>query len=137
MDNTVLRKFIILTAVVLLMPVAAMSQRWALKTNIIGDAALSPNVAVEVGLAPKWTFDLSGQFNAWTIGDGHKWKHWVVQPEARYWLCERFSGHFSASMPSADNIMWVVSALNRSTSSAPTSRSSPTAAIRAGAQVRA
>ena len=21
-------------------------------------------------------------------------KHWVLQPEARYWLCDRFSGHF-------------------------------------------
>lgn len=21
-------------------------------------------------------------------------KHWLVQPEARYWLCEKFNGHF-------------------------------------------
>lgn len=94
MDFNVLRKFIILTAVAILMPLCAVAQRLALKTNVIGDAALSPNVAVEVGLAPKWTLDVSGQFNAWTVGKEHKWKHWVVQPEARYWLCERFVGHF-------------------------------------------
>lgn len=23
-----------------------------------------------------------------------KWKHWLVQPEARYWFCDRFSRHF-------------------------------------------
>lgn len=98
MDFNVLRKFIILTAVAILMPLCAVAQRLALKTNVIGDAALSPNVAVEVGLAPKWTLDVSGQFNAWTVGNEHKWKHWVVQPEARYWLCERFVGHFFVSI---------------------------------------
>lgn len=72
----------------------AKGQDVALKTNLIGDAALSPNLAVEVGLAPKWTMDISGELNAWIVGDDHRWKHWVVQPEARYWFCERFSGHF-------------------------------------------
>jgi hypothetical protein len=23
-----------------------------------------------------------------------KWKHWYAQPEARYWFCDRFAGHF-------------------------------------------
>ncbi len=69
------------------------AQNVALKTNLVGDALLSPNAAIEVGLAPKWSAELSGQFNFWDV-NGHKWKHWVVQPEVRYWLCERFSGHF-------------------------------------------
>lgn len=63
------------------------------KTNLIGDALLSPNIAFEFGLAPKWSLDLSGELNLWDV-NGHKWKHWVVQPEARYWLCSRFAGHF-------------------------------------------
>lgn len=75
---------------------SAMAQDVAIKTNLIGDALLNPNLAVEVGVAPKWTVELSGQWNAWTIGNDHRWKHWVVQPEARYWFCERFSGHFVA-----------------------------------------
>lgn len=70
------------------------AQTFAVKTNVIGDALLNPNIAIEAGIAPKWTIDLSGQWNAWTIGNGHKWKHWVIQPEARYWLCERYLGHF-------------------------------------------
>lgn len=73
---------------------SASAQKVALKTNIVQDALLDPNIGVEVGLAPKWTLDVTGQLNAWTIGDGHRWKHWLVQPEARYWFCERFAGHF-------------------------------------------
>ncbi len=77
-----------------LMPVKGPAQSVALKTNLVGDAALSPNLALEVGLAPKWTLDVSGQINFWTVGHDNRWKHWVVQPEARYWFCERFTGHF-------------------------------------------
>ncbi len=73
----------------------ATAQEVALKTNFIYDAAATVNAGVELGLAPKWTLDLSGNLNAWTIRD-KKWKHWMVQPEARYWLCDRFAGHFIA-----------------------------------------
>lgn len=69
------------------------AQKAALKSNLIGDVLLSPNIAAEFGMAPKWTFDISGEFNFWNVGD-KKWKHWVVQPEFRYWFCERFSGNF-------------------------------------------
>lgn len=72
---------------------AANAQDVALKTNLVGDALLNPNLAVEVGLAPKWSLDVSGQFNLWKV-DGHSWKHVVFQPEARYWFCQRFAGHF-------------------------------------------
>ena len=70
------------------------AQNVAVKTNVLGDAFLNPNAAVEVGLAPKWTLDVSGSLNLWTVGDGHKWRHWLVRPEARYWVCQRFAGHF-------------------------------------------
>lgn len=82
---------------VVLMITAGMSvyaQRFAVKTNLVGDLLASPSVAGEVGIAPKWTIDLSGQFNFWKMGGDRRWKHWVVQPEARYWFCDRFSGHF-------------------------------------------
>lgn len=71
----------------------AKAQDVAVKTNLLGDALLNVNAGVEVGLAPRWTLDLSGYYNAWTI-NGHKWKHWLAQPEARYWFCDRFAGHF-------------------------------------------
>lgn len=69
------------------------AQHVGIKTNLISDAIASPNLGVEVGLAPKWSLDLSGQLNLWTIHD-HKWKHWMAQPEARYWFCETFMQSF-------------------------------------------
>lgn len=64
-----------------------------LKTNLLPDAALSPNLGVEFKMAKRWSFDLTGQMNLWSI-DQHKWKHWLVQPEARYWFCEPFVKSF-------------------------------------------
>lgn len=76
-------------------PAIALSQNVAIKTNIIYDALLTPTLGVEVGLAPKWSLDVSGSLNDWTV-NRKKWKQWMVQPEARYWLCQRFAGHFFA-----------------------------------------
>lgn len=71
----------------------AQGQDVAIKTNLLYDATLTLNGGVEVKLAPKWTFDLSGNLNAWTVNN-HRWKHWLAQPEGRYWFCDAFSGHF-------------------------------------------
>lgn len=72
---------------------AASGQHVVVKTNLLYDALANANLGVEVGLAPRWSFDLSGDYNQWTIKE-HKWKHWFVQPEARYWFCEHFVRHF-------------------------------------------
>lgn len=71
------------------------AQKVALKTNLISDAVTSPNIGVEFRMAPKWTFDLSGQMNAWNINE-RRWRHWMVMPEARVWFCEAFQGSFWA-----------------------------------------
>lgn len=76
-----------------LLPLAAMGQKVAVKTNLLYDALLTPTVGVEVGLAPKWTVEANASLNAWAVND-HRWKQWMVQPEVRYWFCQRFSGHF-------------------------------------------
>ena len=72
----------------------AQAQDFAIKTNLLYDATATVNAGVEVGLAPKWTLDLSGNYNAWSKNEQVKWKHWMFQPEARYWFCDRFSRHF-------------------------------------------
>lgn len=71
------------------------AQNVGIKTNVLADAALSPNLGIEVGLAPKWSLDISGEGNFWTV-NGHKWKHWLAEPEIRFWPCDRFSGNFIA-----------------------------------------
>lgn len=88
--KSIIRITILLTAVFCLTANAQVG----IKTNLIYDATLTPNLGLEVGLAPKWSLDISGNFNAWTLDNGRRWKHWLVQPEARYWFCDRFSGHF-------------------------------------------
>ena len=75
--------------------VGARAQKAAIKTNLLFHdiGAYTLNAGVEVGLAPRWTLDLSANYNGWTSHD-RRWKHWLVQPEARYWFCDRFAGHF-------------------------------------------
>lgn len=70
------------------------AQEVALKTNVVYLTTATPNLGLEVALAPRWTLDLSGSYNPWTFSDNKKWKHWLVQPEARYWFCEKMGGHF-------------------------------------------
>lgn len=72
---------------------AAQAQTHALKTNLLSDATLTLNGAYEVKLAPRWTAELGGNLNAWTV-DKHSWRQWSLMPEARYWFCQAFSGHF-------------------------------------------
>lgn len=68
----------------------------AIKSNILYDLTATVNAGIEVGLAPRWSIDVSGNFNAWTMKNDRRWKHYLVQPEVRYWLCDRFMGHFLA-----------------------------------------
>lgn len=70
------------------------AQNWAVKTNILSDATATANIGVEMGVAPKWTIDISGSYNNWSKNESVKWKHALIQPEARYWFCDRFSRHF-------------------------------------------
>lgn len=70
------------------------SQNIALKSNLIYDATATLNLGVEARFAPKWTVDLSGNYNPFSFGDNKKWKHWMLQPEVRYWFCEAFNSHF-------------------------------------------
>ena len=87
------RKILIVLTIFLAAAYTADAQRFALKTNLLYDATATVNVGAEFSMAPKWTFDLSGNLNAWNVND-HKWKHFMVQPEARYWFCDKFQGHF-------------------------------------------
>ncbi len=70
------------------------AQQIAIKTNALYLATATPNLGLEMALAPKWTLDLLVGYNPWVFSDNTKWKHWLVQPEVRYWLCEKMGGHF-------------------------------------------
>ncbi len=80
-------------AALLLTAASTATAQVALKTNLLSDATLSPDLGLELPLGKKWSVDISGNFNGWTV-NGHRWRHWIAQPELRYWLCERNTGHF-------------------------------------------
>lgn len=88
------KKMIITMLACLGLTYTAMAQKAALKTNLLYDATTTFNLGVEFSLSPKWTLDLSGNYNPWTFSNNKKWKHWQVQPEARYWFCNKMMGHF-------------------------------------------
>ena len=72
---------------------------FALKTNAIYWATATPNVGVEFRLAPRWSLEAEVGLNPFTGKDddgayGKSIKHFRLHPEARYWFCETFYGHF-------------------------------------------
>lgn len=67
---------------------------FAVKTNFAYWGTTTPNLGFEFGLSKKYTLDISGGYNPWTFSDHKKLKHVLIQPELRYWTCERFNGHF-------------------------------------------
>ena len=72
------------------------AQEWAIKSNLLYDATTSINLGVERAIADKWTIELSGNWNPFEFKDNKKWKHWLVQPEVRYWTWKHFwSARFS------------------------------------------
>lgn len=88
-----IKKILITLAVLLITWPATRAQDVGIKTNLLYDALLSPTLGLEFGLAPKWSLDVSGTVNLWTVND-KRWKQWMVQPEARYWFCRKFAGSF-------------------------------------------
>ena len=75
-----------------LFSMGAKCQEVALKSNLLYDAFATLNAGVEVKLSDRWTLDVSANYNGWTLD--RKWKHWLLQPETRYWFCDSFAGHF-------------------------------------------
>ena len=77
------------------------AQRLAVKSNLLYDITSTINLGVEYEVAPRWTLEMSVNYNPWSFSDNKKMKLWMLQPEARYWLCSGFSGHFFARTETA------------------------------------
>lgn len=90
------RKFQILCIVAMLIGCIDIvsAQEIGVKSNLLYDATTTLNLGLEIGLAPKWTLELPVNYNPWEFAKNRKLKHWAIQPEVRYWLCEKFNGHF-------------------------------------------
>lgn len=66
----------------------------AVKTNLLYDAALMPNVEVEWLFHPRWSVSLEADVAWWKKDSKHKYYQvWAVSPECRYWFRTRAPWH--------------------------------------------
>ncbi|MFV0417318.1 MAG: DUF3575 domain-containing protein [Dysgonomonas sp.] len=72
----------------------AQSQEIAVKTNLAYWATTTPNLGLEFGLSKKSTLEIGGGLNVFSFSNNKSIKHWLIQPEYRWWFCETFNGHF-------------------------------------------
>ena len=88
------------------------AQKLAVKNNLLYDMVQTPNIGFEAAVAKRWTVGINVGYNPWwhhansnnifPFGKGYarakddriQWRHLLVAPEARYWLCSPFAGHF-------------------------------------------
>ena len=89
-----MKKILLLIIGIIGLSASASAQNVAVKTNALYWMTTTPNLGVEVALSNKVTLDVSGAYNPWTFKDDKKMRFWLVQPEVRYWFCEKFEGHF-------------------------------------------
>ena len=75
-------------------PLTVSGQDVALKTNTLYWLATTPNIAAETALSDKVTLEVAGAYNPWTFANNKKLRFWMVQPEVKYWLCQKFEGYF-------------------------------------------
>jgi hypothetical protein len=119
-----MRKIALLLMLVVLIIVGSIesmsAQDMALKTNLLYDATSTINIGYEAALNHRTTLDIWVNYNPWSLGRkmvglddeavmqvtgasytggtaeyrDRKLKHILIQPEVRWWLCEKFNGHF-------------------------------------------
>lgn len=70
------------------------AQEFGIKSNFAYWATTTPNLGIEFALDKKKTLEISGGFNFFESSNNKQFKHWLIQPELRWWLCEAFNGHF-------------------------------------------
>ncbi len=91
-----MRRILIIFFLLLFSGISVNAQRIGVKTNALYLATSTPNIGLEYAFADRFSLELEGGYNPWTLdGDRNmKAKHFLVSPEVRYWFCEAFNGHF-------------------------------------------
>ncbi len=73
------------------------AQEISISTNAVEWATTTPNISAGIALDKKLTLHLDLANNPWQFGakeENKKIKHWLIQPELRKWLYEKYDGHF-------------------------------------------
>lgn len=72
----------------------ANAQKIAVKSNTLAAVNGSLNAGVEYAAGLKYTVELTGSVRPWSRQNRYVNRYWYVQPEFRYWTCQKFNGHF-------------------------------------------
>lgn len=71
------------------------AQFYSVKINMIELATLGTiNADFSMMVAPKWTVNIDMAYNPWTYSNNLKLKHWKLEPGARYWFWQTYTGSF-------------------------------------------
>lgn len=91
-----MRRILIIFFLLLFSGISVNAQRIGVKTNALYLATSTPNIGLEYAFADRFSLELEGGYNPWTLDSDRnmKAKHFLVSPEVRYWFCEAFNGHF-------------------------------------------
>ena len=91
-----MRRILIIFFLLLFSGISVNAQRIGVKTNALYLATSTPNIGLEYAFADRFSLELEGGYNPWTLDSDRnmKAKHFLVSPEVRYWFCESFNGHF-------------------------------------------
>lgn len=67
---------------------------FALKTNLLWDAALCANLGFELELWPHWSLDVPVWYSPYDISERWRIRLLATQPELRYWPKDAGTGHY-------------------------------------------
>lgn len=87
-----MRKIYLIALLLLSLPLAA--KNFILKTNLPYVATATPNLGVEFAISPSFSLNIEGGYTPFKWNKDRYLKHFVINPEVRYWLCHRFVGSF-------------------------------------------
>ena len=83
-----------LATMLLMAASGARAQTVALKTNLLGWATTSLNAGAELATAERQTAQVFFTLNPWQFSGAKRVRFWNVEPEYRWWTCQKFGGPF-------------------------------------------
>ncbi|MCI1648831.1 MAG: DUF3575 domain-containing protein [Bacteroides sp.] len=69
-------------------------QSLAVKSDLLSDALLSPNVSMEPLLSAHWSMEVGIHYQPFSLDSRRRWKHWMGRIEFRHWSCSPYSGFY-------------------------------------------
>ena len=88
MDKEILTRYSLTIIFCLTTLISGHSQTLALRTNLLYDATLSPNLGAELKVDSLWSVGLNVGINAWDIDKtkNKKWRHLLIAPNIRHYF---------------------------------------------------